>query len=149
MLESKTEKLIDDSLENIKDIIAEKIAVKKDKARLEAYSNVIELVLKPYISRESKESFRKEILKISDYISKDVKYILVKLFVQLGQSDENTNNRTLDYRDKNNVYINLKLKIKNYIPFKSRESAERYKKEELGESDLHLLLEVVDGQIIF
>jgi len=91
------------------------------------------------MSNTSKIKFNDSIKKLKNQISSDTKFLIVKIFIQLGQSEDN---KTLDYTNKDNIMLFIQPKIKTYIEFKTKESAERYRQEELSENDLCLFLEV-------
>lgn len=113
-------------------------------------TNTLQLEIQTAISENSLRKFKNDVSKISQYISNDARYIIVNIFIQLGQPDlfEKGEHKTLKYKNKNECTLYIQPKIKNYITFKTKESAERYKQEELYENDLYLFLEIEDGKII-
>ncbi len=113
--------------------------------------DALELKIQTAISNTSSNQFEYNIKKLNKYISNDVKYIIINLFVQIGQQEgkyTEENYRALEYKNKNDITLYIQPKIKNYITFKSKESAIIYRNEELSDDDLYLFLEVQNGKII-
>jgi len=105
--------------------------------------------IKTNISEESKNAFKDTINNKTKFQSKDIKFILITLFFQIGKPDKEKNSNVLHYQNKDNVTINLQFKVKNYIPFKSYEGANKYIENELTSEDMYFLLEVEDGKVIY
>lgn len=99
-----------------------------------------QVAIKAKMSEVSVKKFNENIKKLQLVISPETKYIITKIYLQLGEPEEQS--RTFDYLDKNNIEVFVQPKIKNYIEFKTKESAERYRDEELSENDICLFLEV-------
>lgn len=95
----------------------------------------------------AKKRFTSDIKKLAKYLKIDTKVLLVKIFLQIGGTDDNQ--KVLNYKDKDNITIILQPKIKNYIEFKSQEGADNYIKENIEENELYLNLPVINGEIIF
>ena len=106
----------------------------------------IQVKVNASISEWSETAFKDQVHRTEKYLSKDVKYIIFNLFLQIGREDIKDN--PLEYKDRDNITIYLQPKIKNYVTFKSKENAERYKQEELSDKDLYLFLEVRNGKIL-
>lgn len=105
--------------------------------------------IKTNISEESKNAFKDVVNKKTKFQSKDIKFILIPLFFQIGKPDKETNFNVLHYQNKDDITINLQFKVKNYIPFKSYEGAHKYIEDELTSEDIYFLLEVKDGKVTY
>lgn len=112
----------------------------KNKTNFAEFIPAYQIIIKPKISEASVGKFNENIKRLEENISPDTKYLIVKLFVQIGQPEEDS--RVMNYIDKNNTDIFIQPKIKNYVEFKTKESAERYRDDELSDTDLYLFLEV-------
>lgn len=107
----------------------------------------IKLIVNATFSYGGKKRFTSDIKKLAKYLKIDTKVLLVKIFLQIGGTDDNQ--KVLNYKDKDNITIILQPKIKNYIEFKSQEGADNYIKENIEENELYLNLPVINGEIIF
>lgn len=108
----------------------------------------IQVEIKTHISESSTKTFYDRIRKINEneFLKlQEAKYIIILMYLQIGNSDSGY---SLEYRNKNEIYLNLQPKIKNYVIFKSEESLNNYKENELNGSDLYLTLNVENGKII-
>ena len=106
----------------------------------------IQVTIKAHISEESNNYFSEQIQRIEqkEFLKlQESKFILVQMFIQLGKSE-----RVLDYRQKNDIWLNIQPKIKNYIIFKTKESLDNYINNEIDdEKDLYLVFIVLNGKI--
>lgn len=131
--------------EKVKNEAPELLGGLKNKETIKALEEPLSLKIETSISEKSKCRFEQDVYRIQNYISNDVKYLVVKLFLQLGNS---TGGETFFYKNKNDITLLIQPKIKNYISFKSKGSAEKYISEEINDDELYLLLEVDNGKII-
>jgi len=142
---------MDKILKQTEDNVTELLGGKINKEKVNILTEKLDFVIKTKISGQDMDIFRTSIRDISNYISKDVNYLIIKLFIQIGKPDTNTNedrnSRILDFKDKNNVYLFIKPKIKNYVTFKTLEGVENYQKEEMDKNEFFLLLPVENGKI--
>lgn len=110
------------------------------------WNDDIQVTIKARISEESNDYFSEQIQRIEqkEFLKlQESKFILVQMFVQLGKSE-----RVLDYRQKNDIWLNIQPKIKNYIIFKTQESLDNYINNEIDkEKDLYLVFIVLNGKI--
>jgi len=106
-----------------------------------------DLQIKATMSQWSKDKFIKDVHKLEKFIDKNTQIVLIKMFLQLGRNG-NLHDKTFEFIDKNESILFIQPKIKNYITFKTLESADRYIVDEAGDNDLNLFLEVKDGKII-
>lgn len=110
------------------------------------WNDDIQVTIKARISEESNDYFNEQIQRIEqkEFLKlQESKFILVQMFVQLGKSE-----RVLDYRQKNDIWLNIQPKIKNYIIFKTQESLDNYINNEIDdEKDLYLVFIVLNGKI--
>lgn len=106
----------------------------------------IQVTIKTRISEESNNYFSEQIQRIEqkEFLKlQEAKFILVHMFIQLGKSE-----RVLDYRQKNDIWLNIQPKIKNYVIFKTQDSLDNYIKNEIdNEKDLYLVFIVLNGKI--
>lgn len=110
----------------------------------------IKVEVKAYLSNKNEDELKNDLRKIQEReYSKlqDAKYIILRLFLQLG-TPEYEDVGVLDFRNKNDIWLYFKAKIKNYMIFKSEENYLKYKEEELDENDLYLAFEVKNGKIV-
>lgn len=110
------------------------------------WNDDIQVAIKTRISEESNNYFSEQIQRIEqkEFLKlQESKFILVQMFVQLGKSE-----RVLDYRQKNDIWLNIQPKIKNYIIFKTQDSLDNYINNEIDdEKDLYLVFIVLNGKI--
>jgi len=117
--------------------------------KIKTIAGELELKIKALISKDSDEKFFSDVRKIGKYLNKDVKYIVLLLFLQIGTPEGKPElNKVFEFTNQNDVKIYLQLKIKSYIPFINQGSAERYIQEELTSDDLATIFEVKDGVIV-
>jgi len=121
------------------------IAGKQNEALAEALVESINVKIKAEITEISKDKFIKDVCNIP-YLSKDVNYIVVNVFLQLGSQLAQHPN-VFEYKNKNDMTLSIQPKIKNYVTFKTKESAKRYMEEELSSDTLYLILDVIDGKV--
>jgi len=105
------------------------------------------IIIKSRLSENSIAKFNNNIRKLEKQLSSETKFLIVKLFLQLGEAEEyigqsEESKRVMNYVDKNHISLLIQPKIKNYIEFKTKTSAEKYLREETSENDLYLFLEV-------
>lgn len=124
--------------------IYEVLGGKKNKAKLEAINDKLSINIKATTTYDGITNFILDIGRLK-FLSKDTKYIIIHAYLQLGKPEEC--NRVFDYNNTNDITIVLQPKIKNYIEFKTKGSAEKYREEQLSENDICLLLEVKDGRV--
>jgi hypothetical protein len=109
--------------------------------------NDLKIDIKTYITNESMLKFKEDIWNISsrDYEKlKESSYIVLNLFFQIGKS---TNCRVFDFRNKNESYLAIQPKIKNYITFKTTEGLDNYLNSEINKDELYLICKVNNGKI--
>jgi hypothetical protein len=113
-------------------------------------NNEIKVEIKTYISQSSESQFYYDLARIEQkehFKLLEAKYIIIQVFLQLGKSDC-FESPVFDFRNKNEIYVNIQPKIKSYIIFKSEENYNKYKKEEMIDSDLYFTFKVDNGKII-
>lgn len=112
-----------------------------------SFQDEIKVNVKAYFSELGILTFKQDIRKLQRYIDKDVRYIIFKLFLQLGATEKDQ--KVFNYENKNEISLALQLKIKNYITFITKDGFENYIKNELdSEKELYLAYELEDGKII-
>ena len=131
-------------LNKVKKDVPELLGGKKDSEKIKAILGELNFNIKAYISKESDDKFNSDVRKIVKYLDEDINYVVLLLFLQIGKPDEEFD-KVFEYKNKNDMRICLQLKIKSYIPFISKESAEKYMKEELTDNDLAVLAQVSNG----
>lgn len=93
------------------------------------------------INKESEEAFKKDLQRMEKEIKSFYNYALVFLYLQLGTADKTTQ-KVFEHRANMNCYLVLQPKIKNYIPFKDKESMEEYIKNQIPKDTLYMVHEV-------
>ena len=138
---------MEETLKKVEENIPELLGGKKDKEKVNTIAGELQLNIKAYISENSDEKFFSDVAKIGEHLDKDIKYVVILLYLQIGKPDKELN-KVFEYKNKNDARLCLQLKIKSYIPFKSKESAEIYMIEELTANDLAMLGKVDNGVIV-
>ena len=119
---------------------------KKDNAKIKTLANAIPITIKAEMSQFSIDKIYSDVMKLKQYLNKDTVFLIVKLFLQLGQPKETE--RILESNNTNDCYIYIQPKIKNYIEFKSIDSADSYKSDNIEKDELYISFFVDNGEII-
>ena len=114
---------------------------------IDRLNQVLKLVIKTHISKESQNKLKNDIEKVTQYISQEEKFILIKLFLQIGRPDHETNFKSLDYQNMTDITVSLQPKIKNYVTFKTSEGLKNYMINHLNQGDLLLCYSYQDGKL--
>lgn len=112
--------------------------------------NKIQLNIKAAMSSHSSKQLEKDIknIKTRELLKfQDAKYMIVQLYIQIGKS-EYDDQHVLDYRNKNDIWLFIQPKIKNYILFKNEENFNKYKQEEINENDLYLAFKIENNNVV-
>lgn len=109
----------------------------------------IEINIKAYISRKGENQIKEQIekIRIKEYLKlPNSKFIVFHMFIQLGKSE---NGYLLDYRNKDDIWLSIQPKIKNYVIFKTEESLMNYLKNEIDDkTDLTMVMRIQDNKFV-
>jgi hypothetical protein len=109
--------------------------------------NDLKIDIKTRITQESMFKFKDDVMNISSREYQkllDSKYVLIVLYFQIGKS---TSERVFDFRNKQESYLAIQPKVKNYVIFKTKEGLNNYIVDELSKDELCLICNVQDGHI--
>jgi len=123
------------------------MSLNEENNTVETFSESLETKIQTIISEWSKDKFIRDIHQLEKHMDKDIQVILIRMFLQLGRNG-NLHDKTFEFINKDESILYIQPKIKNYVTFKNRISADKYMSEELSGNDLCLLLEIQEGKII-
>jgi hypothetical protein len=108
-----------------------------------------QILITPIVDNINMGDFKNYVNALSECLPENTKAIVINVKLKIGETDGRpTSNNRFNYINKNNITVLLHPEVKYYVPFKSKENAEKYVKEEMDENDLVMILDVVDGKVV-